>query len=42
MRRSSIKGDAVKKIDIFTHILPREFYERMIQLDPKPKGINNG
>jgi aminocarboxymuconate-semialdehyde decarboxylase len=30
----------MKKIDIFTHILPREYYERMIQLDPKARGIN--
>jgi uncharacterized protein len=30
----------VKKIDIFTHILPRGYYERMIQIDPKGGGIN--
>lgn len=30
----------MKKIDMLTHILPREFYERMIKLDLKPRGIN--
>lgn len=30
----------MKKIDIFTHILPKKYNEKMMKLDPKGSGIN--
>ena len=30
----------MKKIDIFSHILPKKYNEKMLQLDPRGEGIN--